>query len=66
MMMRVTLMILAFSGSCMGQELIEGKSFEHFAGVSIQLPESLEQILNRNAIVQAYGLPQLLRMYPTR
>jgi hypothetical protein len=47
MMMRITLCVLFLAGSCVGQELIEGKTFEHFAGVSIQLENQQNVTIRR-------------------
>src|SRR5210317_1594008 len=59
-MMRVTLLVLVFSGSSVGQELIEGKTFEHFAGVSIQL-ESRQNVTIRRCFFNDVGVAVRLK-----
>ncbi len=60
MMMRVALLVLAFSGSSIGQELIEGKTFEHFAGVSIQL-ENRQNVTIRRCFFNDAGVAVRLK-----
>ena len=55
MMMRATLLLLAFSSSCIGQELIEGKTFEHSAGVAIQL-ENRQNVTIRRCFFNDVGV----------
>ena len=60
MMMRVVLLVLGFAGSCMGQELIERETFEHFAGVSIQL-ENRQNVTIRRCSFNDVGVAVRLK-----
>ena len=60
MMIRVVLLVLVLSGSCIGQESIEGKTFEHFAGVSIQL-ENRQNVTIRRCFFNDVGVAVRLK-----